>query len=343
MNSEPIATSSLVSIVFSFRNEERNLDELIGRVRAAMSAANVEHEMIFVNDDSTDRSMEILSRYGADDKRIKVLTMSRRFGPSPCALAGIARARGDAVIYMDSDLQDPPELIATLIEEWRKGADVVNTTRTKRLGEHPFKMWVTRLAYRIINSFADIDIPMNTGDFKLMSRRVVNQLVQLSEYDPFLRGLVRWVGFRQVQIFYERQARFAGTTHFNLIGKGPTRAFISGLTSFSAAPLYLGLFIGVIISVLTLLYLFYVLVTTIFFGMNLPGWTSLMVVVLFFGGISMFTQGIQGVYIARIHQEVKRRPNYVVSRTMNLDVQSDSSNAELEPEGQSKKCAERLA
>jgi len=226
----------LISMVFSFRNEEENLGELIRRVRLALDAGEVEYELIFVNDASDDRSLEILKAF-SKDPRIKILTMSNRFGPSACVLAGMKIAQGDAVIYMDSDLQDPPELIPQMIDEFRKGADVVNMTRTERLGESRFKMLVTKGAYSLINVVSDVHIPMNTGDFKLLSRRVVNQLVQLREHDPFLRGLVRWVGFRQVQIFYRREARIAGKTHFPLLGSGPSRAFLAGVTSFSEFPI----------------------------------------------------------------------------------------------------------
>ena len=150
--------------------------------------------------------------------------MARRCGMSPCVLAGFAHTSGNAVIYMDADLQDPPELIPQLIEEWRKGCDVVNTTRLTRQGETRTKMWITKLGYRIINLLSDTDIPMNTGDFKLLSRRIVNELLKLNEYDPFLRGLVRWVGFRQVQIFYDRHARHSGVTHFNWRSSSHVRA-----------------------------------------------------------------------------------------------------------------------
>ncbi len=170
--------------------------------------------------------------------------MARRFGMSPCVLAGFAHTSGDAVIYMDADLQDPPELIPQMIQEWRKGCDVVNTTRLTRQGETRTKMWITKLGYQIINLLSDTDIPMNTGDFKLLSRRVVNELLKLNEYDPFLRGLVRWVGFKQVQLFYDRHARHSGITHFNWRSSSHASAMISGITSFSSTPLYVSFIVG---------------------------------------------------------------------------------------------------
>ncbi len=305
-----------ISMVFSFRNEEENLGDLIRRVRLALEAGGVEYEMIFVNDISNDRSLEILEGF-SKDPRIKILTMSNRFGPSACVLAGMKIAQGDAIIYMDSDLQDPPELIPQMIEEFRKGADVVNMTRTERLGESRIKMWVTKGAYRLINAVSDVQIPMNTGDFKLLSRRVINQLVQLREHDPFLRGLVRWVGFRQVQIFYRREARIAGKTHFPLLGSGPSRAFLAGITSFSEFPLYLALFFGIAVSIGSFMYLIAIILTRVFLHMHLPGWPAIMVTQLFLGGVILMTVGILGVYVGRIHREVKMRPNFIVESAIN--------------------------
>lgn len=312
-----------ISMVFSFRNEEDNLSELIRRVRLALDGSDVDYELIFVNDASIDRSLRFLEQYAKEDPRIKVLTMSNRFGPSPCVLAGMRIARGAAVIYMDSDLQDPPELIPQMIEEYRKGADVVNMTRTERLGESPFKMWVTKQAYRLINAVSDIDIMMNTGDFKLLSRPVVEQLVQLREHDPFLRGLVRWVGFRQVQIFYQRQPRMAGETHFPLAGFGPARAFLAGITSFSEVPLYMALVCGLVASTGAFIYLVGIIITRVLLGWHLPGWPAIMVTQLFLGGVILMTVGILGVYVGRIHREVKQRPNFIVASTLNCASPSD--------------------
>lgn len=316
-----------ISMVFSFRNEEKNLSELIRRVRLALDSSGADFELIFVDDASIDGSLRLLEQYAEAEPRIKVLTMSNRFGPAPCVLAGMRIASGAAVIYMDSDLQDPPELIPQMIEEFRKGADVVNMTRTERLGESRFKMWVTGQAYRLINAVSDIDILTNTGDFKLLSKRVVEQLVQLREHDPFLRGLTRWVGFRQVQIFYQRQARMAGETHFPLIGSGPARAFLAGITSFSEVPLYIALVCGMTVSAGAFIYLMGIILTRVLLGWHLPGWPAIMVTQLFLGGVILMTVGILGVYVGRIHREVKRRPNFVVASTINCASPSDITNS----------------
>ncbi|HEY4635767.1 MAG TPA: glycosyltransferase family 2 protein, partial [Rhodospirillales bacterium] len=187
----------LVSVVLSFRNEAEVLPELIRRLDAVLSKDLDDYELVFVNDDSTDGSLEVLIAARADNRRIKIVNMSRRFGQPECLMAGIAHAKGDAVIYMDADLQDPPEVIPDMLAKWRDGAEVVYTVRTRREGENPLKMWLTRLAYRAINVSSEIDMPVNAGDFRLLSRVVRDRLLDLAEHDPYARGLVPWIGYRQ--------------------------------------------------------------------------------------------------------------------------------------------------
>lgn len=310
-----------ISIVFSFRNEQETISELVRRVHNVLDPLNIGYELIFVNDASTDNSLNILVELQKKDKSIKVINMSRRCGISPCVLAGMEYSRGDAVIYMDADLQDPPELIPTLIEKWKEGADVVYTTRLTRQGESAFKMWATKWAYRVLRLVSEIEMPLDSGDFKLLDSRVVNELLRLKEKDPFLRGLVTWLGFKQVQVSYHREARFAGKTHFPLFGIGPLKAFVSGLTSFSLAPLWMALVIGFIVSISAFVYLVIIVVTK-FLGMNLPGWSAIMVTMLFLGGIQLFTIGIMGLYIGRIYNESKNRPNYIIQSSIGLGEQN---------------------
>lgn len=301
----------LLSIVFSFRNEERNIPELVRRVTAALAGiGRLRHELIFVDDASTDASVDVLTDLQARHP-ITIITMARRFGPSPCVLAGFAHARGDAVIYMDSDLQDPPEVIPEMIERFRDGAEVVHTTRTKRHGERAAKLWVTKRAYRLINAFSDVHLPENTGDFKLLSRKVVEMMLSFPERDPYLRGLSVWIGFRQDVVRYERQARFEGVTHFPLFGPGPLREFLRGLTSFSTAPLYFGLYFGVATIVVSGLLVIYALVTK-FLGVAAQGASGVLVAVAFFNGVVLMTTGLIGLYVARIHEEIKGRPKYII-------------------------------
>jgi dolichol-phosphate mannosyltransferase len=303
----------LLSIVFSFRNEEQVLPELIRRLRNTLEPQSVDYELVFVNDASTDGSLDYLLKYREEDERVKIINMSRRFGNAPCVMAGLRHAKGDPVIYMDADLQDPPELIPKLLEKWHEGADVVHTTRTKRKGESALKMLLTKQAYKIINLVSDIDIPGNTGDFKLLSRRAVSEILKLNEYDPFLRGLSLWVGFNQSQVFYEREPRFGGDGHYSLLrSANPAREFIRGLTSFSSLPLYFALVLGFLVSFGAFVYLLYIVFTRIFLGMHLPGWPAIMVTMLFLGGTILFTIGVLGIYVGRIHKEIRNRPQYII-------------------------------
>ncbi|MBI5641247.1 MAG: glycosyltransferase family 2 protein [Nitrospirae bacterium] len=309
----------LLSVVFSFRNESSVIETLVKRVIGALEPLGIDLEIIFVNDDSDDGSLDILMRLRETDKRVKVINMSRRFGVHPCVIAGLKHTKGDAVVYMDADLQDPPELIPKMIEKWKEGADVVNTVRTKRLGENPFRMWLTKKAYQVINAVSDIDLPVNMGDFKLLSRRTVDELLKINEYDPFMRGLVRWVGFRQETVLYTRDARFAGETHFSLLrSTGPTKEFLRGFTSFSTAPLYISLIYGFIISLFSFCYLIVVIIDK-FLGTNLPGWTAIMAATLFLGGNILLTNGFLGLYIARIYNQVKNRPLFIVKDKIGFD------------------------
>ena len=202
--------AGLISIILSFRNEEEVLPEMIERLDAVFSKLPDDYELIFVDDDSTDGSHDLLAERAAKDSRIKVITMTRRFGVAECMLAGIAHSSGDAVVSMDTDLQDPPEVIPELIAKWRDGSDVGYTVRTRREGEGPLKMWVTRLAYRAINASSEIDMPVNAGDFRLLSRRACDQLMELREMDPYPRGLIPWLGYRQEPVYYQRAARAGG-------------------------------------------------------------------------------------------------------------------------------------
>lgn len=300
-----------LSVVFSFRNEESNINELVNRVSSAISKIDeVDYELIFVNDCSTDNSLALLCelkiRYP-----IKILNMSRNFGVTPCVLAGFSYASGDAIIYMDSDLQDPPELIPAMVEKFLEGYDVVHTTRTHREGENALKMWITCRAYDVINFFSDIELPQNTGDFKLLSKRVVGQILSIDDVDPYMRGTSIWVGYKQYFLKYTRNPRFAGETHMPIFGKGPAREFLRGVTSYSAGPLYIAFFAG-ITSVLVGFILAIVLVVAKVFGYVAPGVTTTSLLIIMFGGGIMITQGILGLYIARIYNQIRGRPKYII-------------------------------
>ena len=301
----------LISFVFSFRNEEKNLENFINRVdKAVKKTSKWNYELIFVNDDSTDNSEKILLDLQKEFP-IKIINMSRRFGTNPCVLAGFENCSGDCIIYMDSDLQDPPELIGDLIEKHEKGFDIVHTKRTKRLGESKIKLFFTGVAYSIINKLSDIDLQKDVGDFKLISRRALNKILEQKEYNPYIRGLSVWVGFKQTYIDYVREARLEGESKFSLFAEGPVTQFIRGVTSYSLKPLYIGVIFGFfafLFSIFLILYALYIKLA----GLAVPGTTGILIVVSFFSGALLSTIGIMGIYLARIFEQTKGRTRYII-------------------------------
>ena len=301
----------LVSIVFSFRNEEKNLKELVSRVDATFKKVeNYKYELLFVNDDSNDDSEKILEEL-QESHKIKIINMSRTFGVGPCVLAGFKHSSGDCIVYLDSDLQDPPELIPKLLVEFEKGHDVVHTVREKRLGESGVKLFFTKLAYKTINKLSEIDLPIEAGDFKLISKRVLEKILSQKEFRPYVRGLSVWVGFKQSFVYYTREARAHGESKFSLFSQGPISEFISGVTSYSLKPLYIGIFLGffsLLFSVLLIVYALYAK----FNDLAIPGTTGILIAVSFFSGILLFTLGIMGIYIARIFEQARGREKYII-------------------------------
>ena len=301
----------LLSIVFSFRNEEGNIEPLVKRISATMEKVeNWKYELIFVNDDSTDKSEQIILDLQKSFP-IKLINMSRNFGIDPCVLAGFRNSSGDAVIYLHTDQQDPPELIPELIKKHEEGNEIVHTVRSKRKGEGKFRMFLTKIAYKIINSLSDIDLPVQAGDYKLISKKALHEILKQKEFRPYVRGLSVWVGFKQDFIFYEREARGEGESKMPLLSAGPITDFINGVTSYSLKPLYLGIvfgFISMIISFLLIIYALYLK----FNDLAIPGSTSIIISISFFSGIILFTLGIIGIYIARIFEQTKGRDQYVI-------------------------------
>lgn len=312
-----------ISIVFSFYNEENVLPELIRRTRFTIQnevlSGNIKgYELLFVNDDSTDSSRNILLKEAEQYRDIVVIDMSRNFGVSECVLAGFRLSKGDAVIYLDADLQDPPELISNMVAMWKADPDleVVYTTRKSRAGEHPWKMALTRFGYRFINKLSEIELPVDSGDYKLLSRRAVAHILQLKEQRPYLRGMVSWIGFKQGQIFYDRDGRGdgRGNTKFPVLSKRVIYGYLDrALISFSDAPLKIMLLLGVSVSFLALLYIIVILVQKIL-GYYEPGWPALMAAILFLGGIQLSVLGVMGLYINTIFLQVKNRPLGIVDK-----------------------------
>ena len=301
----------LVSIVFSFRNEEKNLKELVSRVDATFKKVeNYKYELIFVNDDSNDDSEKILEEL-QESHKIKIINMSRTFGVGPCVLAGFKHSSGDCIVYLDSDLQDPPELIPKLLDEFEKGHDGGHTVREKRLGESGVKLFFTKLAYKTINKLSEIDLPIEAGDFKLISKRVLEKILSQKEFRPYVRGLSVWVGFKQSFVYYTREARAHGESKFSLFSQGPISEFISGVTSYSLKPLYIGIFLGFFSLLFSVLLIGYALYAK-FNDLAIPGTTGILIAVSFFSGILLFTLGIMGIYIARIFEQARGRERYII-------------------------------
>ena len=317
----------LLSVVFSFRNEESNLIELVKRTSAAIKKlSNWTFELIFVNDDSNDSSETILTDL-QKSYPIKIVNMSRRFGVGPCVLAGLNIAKGDAVVYMDSDLQDPPEIIPKLVQKFENGVDVVHTRRTKRLEESFVKIFLTKMAYRVINISSNIPLPVDAGDFKLLSRRAVSYVNNLNEHNPYIRGLTVWVGFKQDFVDYERQGRFSGESKFpSLLSArywyGASAEFVRGITGYSTGPLLLGIFIGLFAILFSFILIIYALYAK-FSGSAIPGSSGIIIVVAFFSGMILTTIGITGLYIARIYEQTQGRPRYIIKNVLENKIVND--------------------
>jgi dolichol-phosphate mannosyltransferase len=309
---------ALVSVVLSFRNEAENIPIMVARLAAAFAAAgHVDYEAIFVNDASTDTSLQVLTDAHAANPRVKVITLSRRFGVAEGVLAGMTAARGDCVVYLDADLQDPPELIPRLLDEWRRGAEVVHTVRIRRHGEHWMKMWLTRLAYRVIQFGSAIDLPVDAGDFKLLSRPAVDQLLGLRETDPYLRGLAVWIGFTQAMVPYEREARHAGQTHFPFFSRNPWKTFTLGLTSFSFMPIYACVALALVGLVASGL-LFSTAVALWASGGPSAARVALVGLATFFWATLIGAVSVVGIYVVRTYKDARGRPPYIVASTVGV-------------------------
>jgi dolichol-phosphate mannosyltransferase len=308
----PVRHAGLISIILSFRNEKDVLADLIVRLDAVLGKEPGGYELIFVNDDSNDGSLDVLMAARTKNPRVKIINMSRRFGQPECVMAGLAHVTGDAAIIMDADLQDPPEVIPDLLDKWRNGADVVYTVRSRREGENAFKMWLTAQAYRAINLVSEVDLPVNAGDFRLISKRVCDELLKLPETDPYARGLISWVGYRQEAVHYTRAARAAGETHHSLLRSiVPYKVFITGVTSFSLAPIFLIFLIGGSVAAVALVGLLVAAVV----AAGLAVWVFF---ALLLWGSLLFALGWVGIYVGRIFKDVRGRPRYIIKDTIGL-------------------------
>lgn len=311
------AVGSLLSVVVPVYNEKEVLEEFYDRTKRVLLDVNgLDHEIIFVDDGSCDGSAQVITQFVGQDARVRLLKLSRNFGHQIAITAGIDAACGNAVVVIDADLQDPPEVILRFIEKWKEGYDVVYGVRETRDGETLVKVWTASIFYRILKALVNLDIPVDAGDFRLMSRRVVEHLKAMQERDRFVRGLVSWIGFRQIGMMYRRDKRYAGETKYPY--RKMIRFALDGITAFSSIPLKMATIMGYLTSLVAFAYACSVIVQK-FMGYTVQGWATIMVGLLFLGGVQLISLGILGEYIGRIFNETKGRPLYIIDHEARSD------------------------
>ncbi|MCD7935849.1 MAG: glycosyltransferase family 2 protein [Tannerellaceae bacterium] len=306
--------SKLVSIVVPAYNEEGNIEVLASALSTLFETLPYRYELIFINDGSKDRTQEILEDLSREDHRVFYIELSRNFGHQPALKAGIDTARGDCIISMDCDLQHPPQLILEMLMKWEEGYDVVYTIRKEDKKLPYLKRKSSKAFYQFCNRISDIEMEDGTADFRLLDRKVAQIFSSMQESDLFIRGMIKWLGFKQYGIEYEPAERFSGTTKYNV--KRMVGLAIRGITSFSVSPLYIAIYVGLTMSVLSFLYLPYVLYSY-FMGDPTSGWSSLILTIVFFNGLTLLLLGVMGIYIGKLFVQSKNRPNYIV-RTTNI-------------------------
>lgn len=305
-----------LSVIIPIYNEEQNIPVLFERMKQVLDRLGSTYELIFINDGSRDRSMELIRELAAKDPAVKFINFSRNFGHQIAVTAGLDACKGDQVVIIDADLQDPPELIAEMRAKMAEGYEVVYARRNKRKGESFMKRWTARLFYRLLAKITSISIPLDTGDFRIMDRKIVEVLKKMPEQQKFLRGQISWAGFRQTYISYDRDQRNAGETGYTY--KKMIRLALDGITSFSNWPLKVATISGFVVSAITFLIALYALYARFVSKDYVPGWTSLILAVLFIGGVQLITIGIIGEYISRLSANVRNRPVYIVNDS-NID------------------------
>ncbi|MBJ7900314.1 MAG: glycosyltransferase [Cyanobacteria bacterium RI_101] len=299
----------VLSIVIPIYNEEPNIPALLDRLSRCLKDLGLTYEIICVNDGSRDASLARLIDYRQSDSRLKIIDFSRNFGKEIALTAGLDYAQGRAVIFIDADLQDPPELIGDLVSKWREGFEVVYGTRSSRRGDSFLKRLTAHLFYRTLGKMSPLPIPANTGDFRLLDRRAADALKRLPERTRFMKGLFAWVGYRQTAVYFDREPRFQGQTKWNYWKLW--NFALDGIISFSLVPLKIWSYLGLIISLISLVYASFLVLRTLILGIDVPGYASLMVAILFLGGVQLISLGVLGEYLGRVYEEVKARPLYL--------------------------------
>ncbi len=305
----------LLSVIVPMYYEQEVARECHRRLTQVLDG-KYDYELLYINDGSTDQTLPILKELAEQDKRVRVISFSRNFGHQVAVTAGVHHAQGDALVIIDADLQDPPELIPEMIQMWQDGWEVVYAKRKRRKGESAFKLFTAKMFYKTLRMLTDIDIPADTGDFRLIDRKVAEAFKQMPERSRFIRGMIAWLGFKQTPIEYERDARYAGETKYPL--KKMLKLASNGILSFSTQPLRLVMQAGMLAVVVSLGLLIYAIISKAT-GHADTGWASLMVTVTFLGGVQLISVGVLGQYLARMFEESKNRPLYVISETVNLD------------------------
>ena len=306
-----------ISVVIPMYYEEKVAKECYKRVSSCLNKIeNYENEIIFVNDGSKDKTLEILEEIAKKNKNVKIISFSRNFGHQAAVTAGLKYVTGDAIVIMDADLQDPPELIPEMIKLWEDGNEVIYGKRKSREGESVFKLLTAKMFYKALNSLSDVEIPKDTGDFRLVDKKVVQTINEMPEHNKFLRGLFSWVGYKQIAYEYERKERFAGETKYPL--SKMLKLASDGIISFSKKPLKIMGTIGIFSIVISILILIYTIVSYIFKLNHLSaGWTSIMITVTFFSGVQLLSMWILSEYVGRIYDESKNRPQYIIDKKIN--------------------------
>jgi len=307
---------NLISVVIPMYFEEEVANECYSRIKKVLMGNSLNYELIFINDGSKDKTLEILKEIANQDKNVKIIDFARNFGHQVAVSAGVYNASGDVVVIIDADLQDPPELIIDMLDKWKQGFDVVYAKRKKRKGETLFKVITAKYFYKFLQLMSEVNIPTDTGDFRLIDKKVVEAFKSMPERNRFIRGMISWVGFEQTYIEYEREERFAGNTKYPLFKM--LKFASDGIISFSSKPLRFLLGLGSITIVIAIIIFIYSLYVKLTGKYTAPGWTSLMVTITFFSGVQLLCMGILGEYISRIYDESKNRPLYIVKQKINF-------------------------
>lgn len=306
---------SLISIIVPMYNEKEIASYSMEKLIEIGNGLDEEYEIVVINDGSNDETDAIIESFAAENEKIKLISFSRNFGHQMAISAGLDFASGDAVVIIDGDLQDPPELIPDMIDKWKEGWHVVYGKRRSRKGESWFKLITARLYYKILSKLIDIEIPENVGDFRLMDKMVVEEFRNLHERHRYVRGMVTWLGYRQTEILYDRVERIAGDTKYPF--KKMIKFALDGIFSFSIVPLKVASYVGLLSTLIAIVYSIYLIIHRLL-GYGAPGFASIIISILFFGGIQLFSIGILGQYVGRIYEEVKKRPNYIVEKSINF-------------------------